>query len=722
MKRTLKLTLLLLILIIALLSTVSCEIIDLFRDKRHICSFSDSRVVSEHSCTTDGIIISSCICGRESTDITPAIGHRFGDWEITRNADCTTIGREERICSECGETESREIPKDAHSYEISGEQVGEVMFNRYVCLECGDSFSIDSGIQIPPEENGARLLYDLEKDFSFTIISVGDEEYIRKNLSIFELASYRSGECDYTLTDLGEGRWRVTPSPEYASGKSYIAERDGGIFFTDFGNRSLIFTIIDEKINEITLNPDVIYIAALEEENPGYYPFSIEFSDGSGGVFLSLERSDGLKVGDLICVGGAKSEADVLSGIGSNLFGRIKSITKLTDGRSLLMLDAENMADLLPSLDVYLDEPINAEALRPIAGHEAKLLATLLADGDFLALTDAFYKAAGELLASRGLTTEYKSAEDMISAITTSGLRKAELLPDENGRLTLYAIAETRVKLSVPARLGNRLVGEISSEISFSTELTNGKVKLQLERNGYMSLDVSEDLRSTLKLETYTNIDYTADQEIFLYEAESKLYHLPACEKISARTTKLTIPELMQVENPTECEHCQPLALLKSLLVSDGKYLHTVLCRKLPTDDKTVFTETDPHRFITEETLLPCPDCMEKAEIRSAIRESLTEILSEIEVGETEGEPKLMTLGVFATSVSGLDRQVFSLTMDLDFTLPTEAKYEIISESHSSFSYRIFDGKIVRYVEGNTEGSPLCELEFYLLGFKVKYE
>lgn len=52
--------------------------------------------------------------------------HTYGDWETSKEASCTAFGTEQRVCSECGNVETRAVEKPAHEY-IDG-----------FCKVCGD--------------------------------------------------------------------------------------------------------------------------------------------------------------------------------------------------------------------------------------------------------------------------------------------------------------------------------------------------------------------------------------------------------------------------------------------------------------------------------------------------------------------------------------------------------------------------------------------------------
>ena len=73
------------------------------------------------TCTTDGSydeVIYCTDCHAEisrTKKIITAIGHKFGDWEIVKEATCTAEGREERECSVCSAKEDKDIGKISHT-------------------------------------------------------------------------------------------------------------------------------------------------------------------------------------------------------------------------------------------------------------------------------------------------------------------------------------------------------------------------------------------------------------------------------------------------------------------------------------------------------------------------------------------------------------------------------------------------------------------------------
>ena len=65
-------------------------------------------------CTTAGTKTFGCICGATKTENIDAAGHKFGDWEIVKEATCTAEGREERVCSVCSAKEAKGIVELSH--------------------------------------------------------------------------------------------------------------------------------------------------------------------------------------------------------------------------------------------------------------------------------------------------------------------------------------------------------------------------------------------------------------------------------------------------------------------------------------------------------------------------------------------------------------------------------------------------------------------------------
>ena len=80
-------------------------------------------------------------------------------------------------------------------------------------------------------------------------------------------------------------------------------------------------------------------------------------------------------------------------------------------------------------------------------------------------------------------------------------------------------------------------------------------------------------------------------------------------------------------------------------------------------------------------------------------------------------------MGVFGSSVSGIDRQLYELTMALDFILRPEAEYSQSNEGHLSYHYRIIDGKLQCFTTTSVDFTDVTlDLTLEICGLTVKYE
>lgn len=80
---------------------------------------SDFTVDKKPTCTEKGsksIHCSKCDEIKDVTEISET-GHSFGEWTVFSFADCTAGGVEQRVCSECGFTDFRNIPPREHLWE-----------------------------------------------------------------------------------------------------------------------------------------------------------------------------------------------------------------------------------------------------------------------------------------------------------------------------------------------------------------------------------------------------------------------------------------------------------------------------------------------------------------------------------------------------------------------------------------------------------------------------
>ncbi len=111
------------------------------------CTDHVMEVVSETpaTCTTAGERVLKCkYCDVTTTEVIDALGHTWGEWEVTTPATCAGAGVETRTCSVCGETETREIPAaEGHTWnegEVTTEATCcEAGVKTFTCTVCGET-------------------------------------------------------------------------------------------------------------------------------------------------------------------------------------------------------------------------------------------------------------------------------------------------------------------------------------------------------------------------------------------------------------------------------------------------------------------------------------------------------------------------------------------------------------------------------------------------------
>ena len=88
-------------------------------------------------------------CGEKETRDIPKTSHSWGAWTEVEPATCKKVGKEERICSICGEKETRDIAKTQHSWsawtQIEPPSCNKVGKEERTCSICGEKQTRDVG-------------------------------------------------------------------------------------------------------------------------------------------------------------------------------------------------------------------------------------------------------------------------------------------------------------------------------------------------------------------------------------------------------------------------------------------------------------------------------------------------------------------------------------------------------------------------------------------------
>ena len=76
-------------------------------------TYSESKVITEPTCTKTGVKIGTCIAckqeGEDAKSVIPALGHDFSEWKVTKEPTDTKLGIKERTCKTCKENETQMV-------------------------------------------------------------------------------------------------------------------------------------------------------------------------------------------------------------------------------------------------------------------------------------------------------------------------------------------------------------------------------------------------------------------------------------------------------------------------------------------------------------------------------------------------------------------------------------------------------------------------------------
>ena len=94
-------------------------------------------IVAESTCTEEGKEERVCtICGETDTQGIPALGHDMSEWKTVVEPTCTEEGKMESVCSRCGKTDTQSIPALGHDWNADG-----------VCSRCGQAMEQPDAIE-----------------------------------------------------------------------------------------------------------------------------------------------------------------------------------------------------------------------------------------------------------------------------------------------------------------------------------------------------------------------------------------------------------------------------------------------------------------------------------------------------------------------------------------------------------------------------------------------
>ena len=680
----------------------------------HSCDWQITRVVTERDCTTDGVVDYACAeCGAERTQVEKAGGHAYGDWMVTTSSTCYHGGEEEQICGACGEKNARPIAQLQHNYVAIAENTDDT--RTYECQYCYDTYVLATGVNVN-EAVQDTYLFDVAQDFSFEIATSGTEEVIRENLRIidayFEGTEYEAQALvNYTLTDLGAGVWRVGVEDAYTAGNTYVAKSRNDVAFHEYTGRNMYFSIAKENTSVVELKDGVIFLQTLENAAPGYYPYQMTYSDSSETLWLALNKADGLKIGDVICVGTAETLEDVMSaGAQDNHFGKIESIQQTADGSMwLLGLSCPEMSEIFSELDIYMQEELDFEATGVELPEELgeKAIEALYASEDFAKFLGSTSYAATQYLASRGADTsvaEPCNIRELVDIDPEYYFQGNTVFIKLSGRVTLPV-------QHVEGFIGNLEIGfEVSLEARFKLDLSYYIYTFFgfPFATPYMNFRVTQN--DTVGFNFYIRIDAdTSPYEGgygYVYNEKDKTYHTDKCEQVRA------LKEWTKFRNCTEddiwaysldgestaCSVCEPLKVMRETAFAvdtENKIFHLIDCSETQKINPTeISIRKTASVTLQNEGLKTCglcnPEDREESKflefmmegLRNGIADYSSDLLFKMVGADTDFEEEfdLFVMPVPVLGIFEVDFRI-NLALSFEFQVAMEYGYKVSQET-----------------------------------------
>lgn len=556
--------------------------------------------VVDPDCINDGYSTYDCKRCDElyDADFVHANGHDFSEWEVLRVATCTNNGLKKQTCKTCEKTNAQTIHSVGHTYKPSAEELDNTTDVKYICSACNDTIIQGADEQIPVNI-GDNLLFDVALDFSFDIVTSENEEYIRENLSIIiealEDTEYEDLEIaiqQYNLKYKGNNVWTVSPISDYKYLTTYKARLSGNISFADFENDNLIFrTIVDENHENVCeYNDDIVFLAKLEANSPGYYPYTISPSENGEFLYLYVNKYEDLHIGDIICVGDVDSVEELYT-VEDYTFGKIKNIQPLQDGKWLVVLEAPELDEVFSELDIMHSDDIiiSEDALDEEAIGEA-MVDALYEDEDFHKFLASVNLAANSYASENGYDTA--SIKNISSFLDNLSLTPEVRINDAGNGI----IGKIYGELKIPLKDSNkRDLGDIKVSFTVDVDLSFDVPTPHVTRKWYeiipSYIDISLTQTSVFGFEfsVEIDIDYTLQNDAYLQHKTSGKIHRRGCTRLTTNADpknfegiSVTKAEKLIKENASlECTLCKPAkGFISDILVlnTDTKTIHMYNC------------------------------------------------------------------------------------------------------------------------------------------------
>jgi len=715
-------------------------------------SYQRHEIVRESDCKEHGVERLYCVCGDYvENEIEELAEHDFLEWSIYKEASCLSGGEEIRSCSVCKLVEVRETEPTEHSFSAVDERVSEgVELVSLVCADCGAPAGAEyRGVYLDSED--CMFLYECPLDFSFEVFSDEGADYILENLIISDIF-YQSLAMEgtsqeefesFSVTELGEGRYRISPTAPYSECRTYFAIAGEGIRFTDKIGNAFLFGISGEESADVEFC-DAIFLKSVAASADSALEYEIAYDDENMAYVLAIPSAYGISeadIGSLLVIGDCESfsEAEELSEDEVTV-AKIAEIRE-DGGIKYLLLTVPSFEEIYSKMDIKAGSSAELDAEALDAEFKNRIAEAIIRSDDFAAAVSSANVAAKNYASSVGLTAEAKLDIDLDEIKVTAEVSTVDL---NTVRVTVTVSYEH----SVPLSDGELELGSLSFDMTFETSLcfnikANSNIREVIAhevKKSELSLDctVTNTVTSSFDLHFNLSMDYGYTGELFyVVNLKTGKIHLPSCRFAPSVVTGdyayLSYYELAcDVEDFTshECGVCHPFTMADSgfaITASTGT-VHCVNCMyvKEAGGDVTVYKNYPLGMGGAD-----CSVCKPEEHTKS-LDEYLEESVKDASFDEMFGIIKAMLTGKCdgaAESPIGNDTKpriniklyCFEVPIyvepKMSFDLKADFKLHYESEVTSSvFVALVRDGGGYKVIGGCNVGEPTKDLEIDLTG------
>ncbi len=500
----------------------------------------------------------------------------------------------------------------------------------YLCQSCSELIN-KPNTAITAEEYQKTDVFDVATAFEFYIISEKSEAQIKESLKIIdsyyagsEYESHESVAQDYALEAVEDNIWKVKHTSSYSEGTTYLVSLDEEDSFRDSTGNTLKFTTAKGETEKIKYKDGIKFLHTMEQESPGYYPYSLDTETDEEYAYVTLHKADNLAVGDTVCIGEAQSVNEVMTAMDEEaLFAKVEAISENADGTWTLTLGTPSLSDIFETFEVYKETSVDFDDPEVVLAdniEEQAVSAFCVSDG-FIELLAAVDLAAEEYVKEYDCNTVPLSASSFADRINID----ADVTMQGN-KLTAYFNGTITVPVTQNGKqLGSLKVGfKTACDIIYDVVVNYELEQAEINKNEIKHFDIRLDQTYAFVFEFFINfdIDYSLNGATnpYVLNINTTTLHdreCVVCNGLSEESkTELTKEEFLKLyyDGYKECRRCHPYLNLSNtnfVINSNSRVFHAVHCMHVKNASGSNWSVTAMRSDeLSKLNYTPCKDCM----------------------------------------------------------------------------------------------------------------